>query len=181
MKMRYFVVLALLSIVITSCKLDGESNYTPDINFVTKPIKNKADSLNMYLTDNAAVIRLDTIAVGDTVLFRLFINGYTNNIKEFYIKQYSDSSATIILPNKSSLDSIFASTSNYKTGTFLTKITTTAVYFPFKMVARKPSLEANLIFTVVSDANFKDGFGKNINSITLKTPIVVAKDSVIAH
>lgn len=181
MKIRYFVVLALLSVVITSCKLEGESNYTPDINFVTKPIKNKSDSLNMYLTDNASVYRLDTIVVGDTVLFKILVTGYTNNIKEFYIKQYSDSSTTIILPNKISLDSIFSTTSNYINGTFLTKIATTAVYFPFKMVAKKPSKDAQLIFTVVSDANFRDGFGKNINSCTLLTPIVVDDSIKVAQ
>ena len=167
--MQFFLLLALVSITFAACSLEGEANYTPQI----VPYINPSDSLSMYYTDVADVYRMDTITVGDTVSFYLQMSGIENNLTTFYLKQSADSVSRVILPVKSSMDSIFLSTSDYKTGKFFMNGTSTYLFFPFKYVAMKASNEAKLIFTLVSDAKFDDSIvGSNTVTLTLKTPIV---------
>lgn len=175
MKARILLLLMFAGIVLTSCNLEGESNFTPEVIFYKLPTNiTTNDTLNIYYTDVANVYRLDTIAVGDTVSFQMFMTGYYNNLTSFYITESSDSISKIILPSKSSMDSIFSSNSNYSTGKFYMSKTSTELYFPFKYVARKATNEGKISFTVVSDAQFDDSFvGSNTATFTLKTPIVV--------
>jgi len=175
MKTRFFIILGLITLVFTNCNLNNESNYTPEIWFYKDPVVNGTDTLNRYLTDESGVTRLDTIHVGDTVSFQMYISAYTNNIKAFYITELTDSVTPILLPRKSSMDSIFLPTSDYSKGKFLLNGTSTDLFFPFKYVAKKASLNAKLTFSVVSDANFKDLSGSNSSSFVLKTPIIAKK------
>jgi hypothetical protein len=170
MKTLTFYLLVLVIIGFTSCDLNRESNHKPDIVFVQNPMVNNADTLNVYYTDQANVFRMDTIFVGDTVRFRLYITGFSNNLKQFRLNQLSDSVNKIILPGTSSMDSVFLSGSNYAEGKFLMDGTATSLFFPFEYVAIKASLEARLIFIVVSDADFE----YNQFSFVLKTPIAPA-------
>jgi hypothetical protein len=175
MKTRFFIILSFLSIVFTACNLTNESNYTPYMSFYKSPIVNGTDTLGIYYTDESNVYRLDTITVGDTVSFQMYYNSYSNNLLSVYLTQSADSVSRIILPRKTVLDSIFLSTSDYSKGKFLMGGTSSSLYFPFKYVAEKASLEAGLTLSVVSDANFKDASGSNSVSIVLKTPIVAKK------
>lgn len=169
MKSKILLLLAVVGITFSSCDLTGEANYTPQI----YPYISPADSLGIYRTDVLDVFRMDTITVGDTVSFYIQMTGIENNLTAFYLTQSADSAAKIILPDKGSMDSIFLSTSDYKTGKFLMKGTSTDLFFPFKYIARKPSNEAKLTFTIVSDANFSDSYiGTNTSTLTIKTPIV---------
>ncbi|MFZ4724154.1 MAG: hypothetical protein ACOYMD_01765 [Paludibacter sp.] len=168
MKTRFIFQLIMISLIFSACNLNPESNYRPEIRFVQNPIANKTDTLNIYYTDNSGVFRLDTIQVGDTISFNIYVTGYSNHLKAFYITESTDSVSKIILPSTSSMDSIFLASSNYKEGKFLMKGTSTALYFPFQYIARKVSNEAKITFNVVSDANFE----YNQNSFVLKTPIV---------
>jgi len=175
MKTRFFILLGLITLFFTGCDLEGESNYTPDIWFYKDPVANGSDTLSFYLTDASGVLKLDTINEGDTVFFQMVANGYTNNLKGFYVTESSDSVSKILLPNYNALDSVFLPTSNYKEGKFLMDGTKSILLFSFKYVAKKASLNAKLTFSVVSDANFKDFAGNNSNSFVLKTPIVEKK------
>lgn len=169
MKSKILLLLAVIGITVSSCDLSGEANYTPQI----YPFISPNDSLGIYRTDVLDVFRMDTITVGDTVSFYIQMTGVENNLTAFYLTQSADSAARFILPNKSSMDSVFLSTSDYKTGKFLMNGTSTDLYFPFKYVARKPSNEAKVTFTVVSDAKFTDSYiGTNTTTLTIKTPIV---------
>ena len=159
----------MVGITLSSCDLTGEANYTPQI----YPYISTGDSLSLYYTDIANVFRMDTINVGDTVSFYLQMTGVENNLTAFYLTQSADSAAKIILPDKNSMDSIFLSSSDYKTGKFFMKGTSTDLFFPFKYIARKQSNEAKLTFTIVSDAKFNDSYiGTNSSTLTIKTPIV---------
>jgi len=169
MKTPLFILLGLISLIFTSCDLNSESNSQPDIEFLQNPVANGTDTL-VATYQEAGIFLLDTLTVGDTVSFRIYITGYSNNLKEYYMIESADSVSEILLPSRSSMDSIFLSTSNYATGKFMMDGTSTALYMPFKYVARKASLEAKITFRVVSDANFEN----NSNSFVLKTPIVAA-------
>ena len=178
MKTKISLLIILIGAILSSCNLEGESNFTPEVIFYKLPTNTTTnDTLNIYYTDIANVYRLDTIAVGDTVSFQMFMTGYYNNLTAFYITESSDSISKIILPSKSSMDSIFSSSSNYSTGKFFMSKTSTELYFPFKYIARKATNEGKITFTVVSDAKFEDSFvGSNTASFTLKTPIVVKQE-----
>lgn len=170
MKTLIYYLLGLIVFVLSACDLTGESNYKPDIDFIQSPVVNNSDTLSVYYTDQADVYRMDTIQVGDTVRFRLYITAFSNHLKAFYLTQSADSVSKVILPNTSSMDSIFLSTSKYSEGKFLMDGTASTLFFPFEYVARKASLEAKVIFSVVSDADFE----YNQSTFILKTPIVQA-------
>lgn len=175
MKIKLLFIIAVLSVYFTSCSLEGGANYTPQIVLVRTPLLQNGDSLSFYYTDEGGVLRLDTIEVGDTVRFQLYMEGFSNNLMAFYIKDITDGAAKIILPEKTSMDSIFLPTSDYADGKFLMNGKSTSLFFPLKYVALKPSTNAKIQFTVVSDANFKDLWGSNTASMTFKTPIVSKK------
>lgn len=174
MKTRFLILIALVLLAFTSCDLEGESNYTPNIFFIQQPINQKGDSLNSFYTDKAGVFLMDTISVGDTVLFYLYMDAYSNQLTSFYINQSADSVSRIILPSKASMDTIFTASSDYNKGKFLMDATRNSIRFPFWYVALKPSKEAKLEFTVTSNAQFEGGFASNVNGFQLKTPIKAA-------
>lgn len=179
MKIKLLILIAIIGAIFHSCKLEGESNSTPMIFFIDPKLQN-GDSLNIYYTDASKVYRMDTISVGDTVSFFMYATGYSNNLTAFYMIQSADNSATIILPRQSSMDSVFTSASDYKTGKFIMGANTTSLYFPFKYVAKKAGNSAKITFSVTSDAKFTDiTIGSNITTVQLTTPIIEKADSTI--
>lgn len=181
MKTQQILLLALISIGFISCNMTGGSNYTPQISISSRLKVFKADTLNridtldIYNTNVAGELLLDTITVGDTVEIPMSLDGVTNNITAVYLVQSADSLTKITLPAKSSLDALFSSSSNYSEGKFFSSTSFTSLYFPFRYIAKKPGITAKLTFMVVSDAVFKDASGSNTNSFVLKTPIKAAK------
>ena len=174
MKTRILIFLAVISFAFTACDLSNESNYRPDIIFLSDPVVNGKDTIGVFYTDQGGVYKLDTISVGDTVSFRVFVNAYGNNIQSFFVTQSADSVSSFILPPVSSMDTLFLPNSNYKEGKFYMSGLANSLYFPFQYIAKKPSLEAKISFSVVSDANFE----YNQNSFVLKTPIIAVPDTI---
>ena len=178
MKIKLIILTAILGSMLISCNLEGESNYTPMLYFVTEPKLQNGDTLSIYRTDKLDVFRLDTISVGDTVSFYMYATGYSNNLTAYYMKQSSDSAAGIILPRQSSMDSVFTAESDYKTGKFIMGANSTSLYFPFKYVAKKAEKNAKITFTIISDAQFTDmTIGSNTTSFELITPIALKADT----
>lgn len=181
MKIQQILLLTLISIGFISCNMTGGANYTPQISMSSRLRVFKADTLlridtlDIYNTNVAGVLLLDTISVGDTVDIPVSFDGITNNITAIYIIQSADSLTSIALPAKSTLDPLFSASSNYAEGKFYANVNFTSLYFPFRYIAKKPSNDAKLSFTVVSDAIFKDLSGSNTNSFVLKTPIKASK------
>jgi hypothetical protein len=171
MQIRIFILLSLIIIALSSCDLNSETNYKPVISLLKNPIITGKDTLNVYYTGEADVYKLDTIHVGDTVNIYMYIDGFSNNLSNYYMTQSADTVSKIILPNLSSMDSVFLSTSDYSKGLFNLKGGSTTLFFPFKYVARKASLEARITFSVVSDAKFE----YNQSTFVLKTPIIQLK------
>ena len=174
MKKYFYSILAVVTLILSSCDFTPQSNFQPDIFFLQRPITNNSDTLNFYNSIEPNTINLDTIQVGDTVTIFSYFKGYSNNLTEIYIKQSADSSTAIILPNKTAMDSIFKATSNYSQGKFFFDIAATELIFPFKYIAKKASLDTKLTFIVVSDANFD----YNQNFIIIKTPILPAAEQI---
>ena len=178
MKIRFIIFLGIIAMAMASCDVNGSSNSTPDILFVTIPIVNKTDTLNGYSTDDASVKRLDTIQVGDTVTFRILFWGFSNNLSICDIIQSDTSAAKFLFPADISLDSVFiSSASDYANGKFVFKNKVQSLYFPFKYVAKKASTDARISFFLSSDADFSSSssLGNNSFSFILKTPIRLVK------
>lgn len=162
----------------SACDLTSTSNNTPQISFFKIPQLNSTDSLNIRYTDEAGVWKLDSISVGDTVTFRIILDGFSNNLTKFYLTCSDTASTKLLFPTKSSLDSFFnASLSNYSTSKFVFKNGIYNYYFPFKYVAVKEANDARIGFSLSSDANFEGGtfIGSNSVNFVLKTPIKKTK------
>ena len=178
----YFVILLLICSAFSACDLTSTSNNTPQILFVTQPLLNSKDTLSATYTDEAGVWKLDTISVGDTVMFRILLNGFSNNLTSYYITRSDTVSSKLILPGKNSLDSVFnSSSSKYATGKFIFKSSILNLYFPFKYIATKETTDARISFSLSSDASFDGGtfIGSNSVNFVLKTPIKKAKTQFV--
>ena len=178
MKTRLLIVLGFIVTIFSACNLNSSSNYSPEFYIYTSHL-NKNDTLNIYLTDEGGVLRLDTINVGDTIVFRMFLNGITNNLTNFYLTQSDTVSARILLPAVVSLDSIFSKPqSDYSAGRFIFLPDKKQVYFPVRYIAKNPSTTATIQFTVASDAVFDNSMGSNSATLKLKTPIIIKPSKI---
>ncbi|MFZ4582166.1 MAG: hypothetical protein ACOYM7_05900, partial [Paludibacter sp.] len=169
----YLVGIVLIIIpILSSCNLDVSSNYTPRISFLQAPILQNGDSLHIKYTSTEGEFLMDTISVGDTVMFVLHLNAYSNNLTNFVISQSADSVSRLVLPNKSSLDSITLPTSDYKLGRFAFKPNYSMMIFSFGYVATNTTKNSKFSVYLESDAKFDMGFmGRNSHSFKLITPI----------
>ncbi len=178
MKTKIFILLSLITIAFTSCDLSGSSNYVPSLDIAASHVS-KNDTLNIWVTDEGGTCRMDTIFVGDTVVFRTYLNGVTNNLTNYNILQADTSEAKILYPVTSSMDSIISvSQSDIQKGKFVFLPKGVFVYFPIRYIALKPTNSATIQFTLVSDAVFENGIGTNMTTLKIKTPI---KSSPVAH
>ena len=173
--MKYYLIIpVLICCMFSSCDLTSTSNNTPQILFAKLPQLNGVDTLYIKYTDEAGVYLLDTISVGDTVTFRFLLNGFSNSLTSYNIVRSDTVSSKLLLPGKNSLDSVFNSvTSNYSIGKFVFKTGILNLYFPFKYVATKETVDARISFSLVSDAKFEGGslVGSSYYNFVLKTPV----------
>lgn len=172
MKTKIFILLSAITIALAACNLTNTNNRTPEIG-VLNIISNKSDTLIAHLTDEGGVYKLDTIHVGDTVLFKVVLNGYYNNLSEFLLANSDTASTTLLFPTQTSLDSVFSKTkSDITKGYFQFLPNYKSIYLPVRYVAKKESSDATLSFYLSSDAEFDAGFSYNSVSFKIKTPIL---------
>jgi hypothetical protein len=171
MKTKYFALLGLFVIFLTACDMSNSSNYTPQISILTSHI-NKTDTLNLYYTDQGGILRLDTINVGDTIVFRMDLNGITNNLTAFNFTTTDTTTAKVIFPVKLSMDSLFVKEqSDYVNGKFVFQPKKVRVYFPVRYVAKKATITSTIQISLSSDAVLNGNLQSNQVSMTVKTPI----------
>jgi hypothetical protein len=167
-----FVGFVVGMLIFSSCNLDSLSNYTPRISFLRAATLQNGDSLNIKYTSTDGEFLLDTVSVGDTVMFLLHLNAYSNNLTKFMLSQSADSVSRLVLPEKASLDSITLPTSDYKAGKFVFKPNYSMMVFSFGYVAKSPTNTGKLSVYLESDAKFGASImGSNTHSFKLITPI----------
>lgn len=171
MKKTLIPLIFLLSVFLVSCDFSGESNYTPGIFMIQHPLKNNKDTLILDVSGEQGVYLLDTIQVGDTVQFAMRLEAYANILTAMSIKHSPSGASQILLPSVESMDSIFNANSDYEKGDFYMDPLFSRLFMKFSYVALQPSTEARLEVSIVSDAKFDSGFGSNIATMKLKTPI----------
>lgn len=174
MKTPFFVFLGIITLVLASCALDGESNYTPQIYLKTSHAgKNDTILFSTIYESGQTLLKLDTINVGDTILFRVGLNGLTNSLTDFSITRNDTSITKIILPPTASIDTIFSkAASSYSNCRFVFQPKQTLVILPIKYVALKPTTDY-VTYALTSDAVFKNSFGDNSTNLRIK---VIAKE-----
>lgn len=172
MKKVFFPLLFLVSLLVVSCDFSGESNYTPGIFLLQRPLTNNNDSLDIEVTGEQGLLLMDTIQVGDTVLFAVRFEAYANRLTALSLKHTPANAAKILLPPVERLDSTFNSNSDYDKGEFYLDPLYSTLFVVFSYVALEPTTDARLEMTVMSDAKFEGGgYGSNYAVVKLKTPI----------
>jgi hypothetical protein len=165
------LVFVFSGLLFAACDFESGSNFTPAIYLTEPPLKNGKDSIRVLYTKDAGVYKTDTIFVGDTIFFKIYADGYANNLTALLLKQSENEITKLEYPDTSEFDKFFLAGSDYAKGEFLTKGDYLSLYFPFYYIALKPGLDARLKISVMSDAKFDSFIGSNTKTIEIITPI----------
>jgi hypothetical protein len=172
MKKVLFPLLFAVSFFLVSCDFSGESNYTPGIFIMQRPITNNSDTLDIEVTGEQGLLLMDTIQVGDTVQFAVRFEAYANRLTALSLKHTPANAAKILLPPVERLDSTFNSSSDYDKGDFYLDPLYSTLFMVFSYVALEPGTDTRLEMTVISDAKFEGGgYGSNYAVVKIKTPV----------
>ena len=163
MKLHHLILVGFFSLVFVSCNLNGKSERTPFINLRAMHIVG-SDTTFLSFTNTT----LDTISVGDTILFQTLLGsndlGY---LQECEITSSRAKSVEFIWDSKDSLDAVFTSASDYDKGLFVMPGTFRLLFFPFQYVAKEAEEDLTLTFMVQTTGS-QD---YNKNALTIRTPI----------
>lgn len=159
MKRIYIFILMTLAIGVSSCHfLDGSSNYTPKVtayNFQNT----KGDTLYVHYNSKLETYSLDTMSVGDTVLFSVLYHSYENNLVSMGIDY--DKNA---LDLKAFIGDTLASVLKPSSDTTLVRLDMQTGYntvgMPVRMIPLKEGA-SKLTFSVTSDAESKNLVSNN--------------------
>lgn len=159
-----FTILAFL-FIFTSCKLDSGYNDTIPSIFFGSQAKLNSDSL-LYLksTSQYNVAGIDSIHVGDTVVIKVGMNAYFNQLSEFDFQVNDTSAVKTILSD--SVKMLFKSM-NENSKKYIFDDNYSYVIMPLKLVALKESDSIMYTFGVYSNVTKVS----NYNDIGLKTKI----------
>lgn len=170
-KYVFGLIITLSMGVFVSCDFKGgSSNYTPTVQLARKPWVSGGDTLNVKTSNGTYV--LDTVQVGDTVIFTYYFSAFTNNIKTIKLDHSAEGVTSLVWIQKDKLDEFLTTGTDYSRGLFYFKPEISSFLFSFKYVANLPSKSTELKATVVSDAVFDAGFGaSNTTTLSIVTPI----------
>lgn len=165
MKRNILFLLVVFTFVFSSCKMDdGYSEYSPILVF-GNPVKLNSDStLNLKDTYYSNVIRLDSIHVGDTVVLKVGMNAYYNQLLEFDFSVNDSSAIKAAMPD--SLNYLFTSI-DAKAGKYVYKSGYYAAILPLNLIAKKVSDSIEYKFNIYSDVTKVT----NSSALVLRTKI----------
>lgn len=171
MKTKYFALLGMLILFFTACTLKNYSNETPNMGILVMR-NHKTDTLKMYYTNEVNVFRLDTINVGDSIYFKLILNGVQNDLTEFSFVSSDTTAAKTFFPPISSLDTLFVKNkSDYVNGKFVFQPKVIQMYFPVNYVGKKVTTTTPTVkISLTSNATFDNNLNGNKVSMTIQTP-----------
>ncbi|MGC3977685.1 MAG: hypothetical protein QM751_05300 [Paludibacteraceae bacterium] len=168
MKSRFLVLLSIISIVLSfsACNLgNGFSEATPQI-YLEKKAKLNTDSIIEFsLASDYSSYKLDTLHVGDTVSFKIFVDAYTNQVKQLNITP-SDTTAVKLLV-ADSIKTEFLSQSDFNKGIFYLPPNVYGLEFSVKFTTRKAKETLSYTLNVTSDAKKVT----NVSEVKIQFPI----------
>lgn len=179
MKSLTIFLLGFVCFAFVMCSPIERYNSTPQIFLAQKPMLTNGDTLKVTSVVNSSYDYItDTVSVGDTIGFKLYLNAYNNNLVEFDIERLDTISSKLLLLDESALNTVFVkSVSNYTAGKFIFRQMQNFAYFTFSYVAKAASTSAVMKLALQSDAYFVASSSRDTNYISLKIkiPIVVKK------
>ncbi len=153
----------LLSLTLVSCLDSIDSDYAPQLVFPTTFFRNTTDSVR--LRQDAEGLRLDTIALGDTIRFYVGFDALGNTLQQAQVSwdsiatdltfTVSDGLQNILLPTSDITKGVFDITSN-------PKVRAISLLVEFVAIQKGTPI---ITFTVRSDSKYSP------SQIKLKTPI----------
>lgn len=182
MKSLTIILLGFVCFVFVMCSPIERYNSIPQISLTQKPMLTNGDTLKVFSVVNSSYNYItDTVSVGDTINFKLYLSADYNNLVEFDIERSDTISSKLLIADESVLNSVFVkSASNYPAGKFLFRGNLNFSYFAFSYIAKAASTSALIKFALQSDANFatSSSNGTNYVSLRLKIPIVVKRKAI---
>ena len=163
-KIIYLSLPLIMAVVLNSC-LTSESDIQETPLLSVTAIRNSTDTLKIYTTTETNTFRLDTVAVGDSILFfTVMYSGRQNRLTEFKF-DFDAEIAEIHLKNTEKLDSIFSPKSDYEKGLFVVNVEANYIWLPVIYIPKTPSSNTTVSFTVKSNSKYSP------TTVKLKTPI----------
>ena len=151
-----------MGLVFISCDLTGRAESTPQLGFWAMRIVDGDTTFLDFMHG-----RVDTLTVGDTVHFQVWMFSEFNNLQEFRIVSSRTRSVEFIWRPRYELDTIFTSASDYDRGIFVMPGTSPFLNFPFQYVALEPDEDLLLTFSVQNTGS-RDF---NTQTLPIRTPI----------
>jgi len=171
MKAKHFALLSMLILFFTACNFKNYSNETPRMGILVLH-NHRIDTLKMYYTNDVNVFRLDTINLGDSIFFKLILNGVENDLTEFSFVSSDTTATKTLFPPISSLDTLFVkSKSDYVNGKFTFQPKALQMYLPVNYVGKKVTTTVPTVkISLTSNATFDNDPNGNKVSVTIQTP-----------
>lgn len=156
MKQLTFFAAVLVGIVLTSCSLDQQSQYTPQLqcrNLICYHADSLyIDTLKVDKQDENGVYKMKAIHQGDTVRGVVILNAITNTLTGFKIG-YDSTEMSVQIDSVEIIRHALADASDPEHGMLQFKPAYSAAAFPFHYIPLKAG-SANMTFTVESDSKF---------------------------
>lgn len=156
MKLYHALLAGMAALFLSSCDLTGTSEATPQIGI---------GAINITQQDTLGFKgnQLDTVFVGDTIMFQTIAFGRYNQLLELHIKSSDSEDVEFLWGDKSKLDSVFTA---YEDGSFYMNGEYSELAFPFKYIIKKPVKDLELTVSVLTNASAE----YNHTSLSIITP-----------
>lgn len=146
----FFVIVVMLLVGFSACKLTGESNYTPRLSLFNPADINTDSTLTMGHTADGN-IKFDSLHVNDTVTLTVVGEGFANNLKHLKITSTEPTDIEMLAPHDT-IAQYFAPESDFVNGKIILGDNIVWMSYPFKFVAIKATEKTKLNFLLTSDA-----------------------------
>ena len=172
MKLQHFILASLLSFALISCDLNTPpGEHTPFFDVAGFQILN-GDTILLNLRGDV----LDTISVGDTILFLTLAESISSPLKEKRITATPERSGNLVWPPAESWSRVFdieKSVYDNSEGKFVVNDDIYGFTFVFKYIARYAERNQTLTFTLTN--NDSERFNTTVR--TIRTPIRASSGS----
>ncbi len=159
------VLILVLTFLLASCNLGGDSNYSPQL-LLLNPAKINTDSTLLLSHTNDGNIKFDSLHVEDTVTVFLRGDGFVNSLQKLNITVTEPGDITILAPHDS-IARQYDSSSDFVGGKIIFPENIGGMVYPFKFVASKPTSKTKINFVLTSDAKEVS----NVSAIQIEFPI----------
>lgn len=174
MKKKYLFLLIVIGFLFTNCQQNEPYQSSPALSLPNGSIWSFQKDTIVALKTVQKQYVLDTISIGDTILFSPHINGFNSKINEFHIYTSKKEVAVFIWPE------LNGSISNSEEGRFVVNGDFSELTFQFLYIPKIADKDVKLIFEIQSDAPADIQNFKTEIKTPIKEPLIDADFQLIA-